>query len=72
MNRHEEFIQLCALSTSGELTETDRQKLDAHLAVCSECRETKQQFEAVTNQAIPAIGADQLEESLISDDPFGQ
>lgn len=71
MNPHEEFLELCALWTSGALSDADRQKLDSHLAICSECREVKDQFEEIANHAIPAIGAGQLEDhGLVSDDPF--
>jgi hypothetical protein len=32
MSPHEEFLELCAVSTSGELTEEERRKLDEHLS----------------------------------------
>ncbi len=71
MGPHEEFLELCALWTSGALSNADQQRLDSHLAVCSECREAKQQFEEIANHVIPAIGAEQLEDQgLVSDDPF--
>jgi len=52
---HEEFLELCAVSTSGELTEEERKKLDAHLAECAACREALKQFEIVAEQALPAV-----------------
>jgi Putative zinc-finger len=68
---HEEFLELCALWTSGALSEADRQKLGSHLAVCPECRKAKQQFEEITDHAIPVIGAGQLEdEDVVLDEPF--
>ena len=71
MGPHEEFLELCALWTSGKLSNADQQRLASHLAFCSECREAKQQFEEIANHVIPAIGADQLEDQgLVSDDPF--
>ena len=57
LSPHDEFLELCALSTSGELTEVDGRKLEGHLQVCLFCREALQQYEAVVSQAIPAIGA---------------
>lgn len=42
---HEEFLELCAAATAGELTADERAKLDAHLAVCKECREASAEFE---------------------------
>ncbi len=54
---HDEFLELCALSTSGELSQAEQQKLDRHLAVCAPCRQALQQYESVIEQAIPAIAA---------------
>src|ERR1700728_3580501 len=44
LSPHDGFLELCALSTSGELTEVDRQKLEGHLQVCPVCREALQQY----------------------------
>ena len=57
---HDEFLQLCAVSTSGQLTEEEHQRLQEHLAVCPSCREALKQYESVVNEVIPAIAADQL------------
>ena len=35
MSSHEEFLELCASATAGELTADERAKLDAHLAECA-------------------------------------
>src|SRR4029077_12590849 len=56
---HDEFLELCAVSTSGQLTEEEQKKLQEHLAVCQSCREALQQYEAVVGQAIPAIAANE-------------
>jgi hypothetical protein len=60
---HDEFLELCAVSTSGQLTEEEQEKLQEHLAVCQSCREALQQYEAVVGQAIPAIAANEEKES---------
>ena len=60
---HDEFLELCAISTSGELTEEEQNKLEGHLAVCQSCREAIQQYQAVVNHAIPAIAASEASES---------
>jgi hypothetical protein len=52
---HEEFLQLCALSTSGTLTEEEQKKLREHLAGCPGCREAMKQFETVADHGIPAL-----------------
>jgi len=56
---HDEFLELCAVSTSGQLTEEDQRRLQEHLAVCSSCREALQQYEAIIRHAIPAIAAEE-------------
>ena len=55
---HDEFLELCAISTSGQLTREEQQRLEEHLAVCPSCREAMQQYEAVVSEAIPALGPD--------------
>ena len=56
---HDEFLELCAVSTSGQLTEEEQNRLKEHLAVCPACREALREYESVVNDAIPAIGAEQ-------------
>ncbi len=56
---HDEFLELCAVSTSGPLTEVEQNRLQEHLAVCPACREALREYESVVNDAIPAIGAEQ-------------
>jgi anti-sigma-K factor RskA len=55
---HEEFLELCALSTSGTLTEEEQRKLRDHLVVCPRCREAMKEFETVADQVIPALAPD--------------
>lgn len=57
MAPHEEFVELCALATSGELSDKERQKLDAHLAVCPECRQAMKEFEAVVDVGVPLLAS---------------
>jgi Uncharacterised protein family (UPF0242) N-terminus/Putative zinc-finger len=61
---HNEFLELCAVSTSGELTEGEQKRLREHLAVCESCREALQQYEAVANRAICDIAAAEVPEDL--------
>ena len=61
---HDEFLELCAVSTSGQLSEEDQRRLQEHLAVCSSCREALQQYEAIIRHAIPAMAADETPENL--------
>jgi anti-sigma factor RsiW len=58
MRPHEQFLELCAISTSGELTEEERQMLKAHLAECSECQQALQEFEAAVDLGMPLLSAE--------------
>ena len=60
---HDEFLELCAVSTSGQLTEEEQRKLQEHLAVCTSCRQLLQQYEAVVSRTIPIIAANEAPQS---------
>ena len=55
---HQKFQELCALSTTGELTVEEWARLTEHLAHCDSCRETKRQYERLIATTIPALGAE--------------
>jgi hypothetical protein len=61
---HNEFLELCAVSTSGQLTEEEQKRLEEHLVVCQSCRKTIQQYETVASRAIPVIAAIEASEDL--------
>ena len=52
---HDEFLELCALSTSGELTPDERRRLNLHLAVCPSCRQAKKEYETLAGELIPRM-----------------
>jgi hypothetical protein len=55
---HEEFEELCALSTTFELTAEEWARLSEHLNGCDVCREAQRQYERVIAAAIPALAAE--------------
>jgi len=55
---HEEFLELCALSTTGELTPDEWARLNAHLVHCEQCREAKREYERVISETIPELAAE--------------
>jgi Anti-sigma-K factor rskA/Putative zinc-finger len=71
MEPHDEFLELCAVSTSGELSEHERRKLEAHLAGCPECRQALREFEAAVDVGVPFL-ASKLSAGLSADssEPF--
>src|SRR5260221_9376854 len=70
MEPHDSFLELCALSTSGDLTEEEQKTLQGHLAECPECRQALKEFEAAAGIGIPLLhphldGSDSLESSSV-------
>ena len=65
---HEVFEALCALSMVGELSVPDQERLNGHLGQCESCREILEEFERLTLDVLPLVGAEmhtkRIEESL--------
>jgi hypothetical protein len=66
MAPHEEFLELCAVSISGELTSEERKKLAEHLESCRSCRKALEQFKISARAGIPAA-ADELHDAGVID-----
>ena len=60
---HDEFLELCAASTTGELSDDEQKQLQQHLAVCASCREALRQYESIVSHVIPAIAASESPEN---------
>lgn len=59
---HEEFVELCALSTAGSLTAEEAARLCEHLLDCPCCRELKRQYESVVKHVMPVVAAESRNE----------
>lgn len=57
MESHDEYLSLCALSTSGELTDQELHKLEDHLKGCLECRKALKEFETVAEIGVPLLAS---------------
>jgi len=66
---HQEFQELCALSTTGELTAEEWAQLTEHLAHCDSCREAKRHYERLIATTIPALGAESSTDEDSEDAP---
>lgn len=67
MGPHEEFLELCAAATAGELSADEQARLNSHLAVCLECRKATSEFEAAARVTVSALA----EELAPKDDTAG-
>ena len=65
MGPHDEFLELCAVSTSGDLTEEEKTKLQKHLSICPGCREAMKQFQAAAEIGLPLFAAEASEERAL-------
>lgn len=54
---HDEFVTLCALFYSGELSDEEWDLLQVHLAYCDSCQKIFEQYKQVNGAAIPAMAA---------------
>jgi hypothetical protein len=55
MGPHGKFLELCAISTSGDLTEEEQKILQGHLAECPDCLQALKEFEAATAIGVPLL-----------------
>src|SRR6266705_3371172 len=55
MDSHEEFLELCAAATAGELTAEEQARLDVHLAACAECRLAMSEYGAARRVTVAAL-----------------
>ena len=61
-SRHDEFIELCAIATTGSIGAEERRRLRAHLSHCTSCREVMAQYETIVGHVLPAWAEESLAE----------
>lgn len=54
---HEEFVELCALFYSGELTDEEWALLQVHMAYCDSCRQHFEEYKYLSKDVIPSMAA---------------
>src|SRR6266446_5893612 len=57
MTPHEEFLELCAAATAGELNPGEQANLDAHLTECADCRKAMREFEIASRHGVAALAS---------------
>lgn len=54
---HDEFVALCALYHSGEISEEEWALLQIHMAYCDPCHERFLQYQQIASDLVPAMAA---------------
>lgn len=54
-NGHERFRELCALYSSGSLSQVELEQLDRHLGLCRECEALLQEYARTVRQVLPIL-----------------
>src|SRR5205807_4706622 len=70
MTPHEEFLELCAAATAGELNPREQASLDAHLAECAECRRAMHEFEIASRHGVAALASELTPEKTETDNSW--
>ena len=60
---HDEFIALCALFYSGEISDEEWALLQVHLAYCDSCRNNFEQYKQIAKDVIPTMAGSVAAES---------
>jgi hypothetical protein len=55
---HDEFLELCAVSLSGDLTNDERKKLENHLVGCASCRMVFDQYQQTATTILPQLASE--------------
>lgn len=68
---HDEFLELCAASTTSDLSAAEKKRLREHLAVCSSCREALRQYKFIAS-VVPTIAEGAAVESAPIDSGWSE
>jgi hypothetical protein len=64
LERHEEFLELCALSISDSLSSEESAKLDRHLSVCPDCSAALRDYRKVVGFGLSTLAPDPAPDSV--------
>src|SRR5690349_16840598 len=69
---HDEFLEFCAASISGELTDDEQKRLQDHLAFCASCRKALRQYESIVHGVIPTIAVSEEPAPRLADNAWSE
>jgi hypothetical protein len=70
MPPHDEFLELCAVFTSDSLSGSEKARLEAHLAGCTDCRRALRAFQTAAQFAVSLFAAEASHEPSPQSEPW--
>ena len=67
MSEHQEYLELCTLCVSGDISDEQLRKLDDHLAGCLDCRRAFNEFRVIESMGVAALSPGLTRESVAGD-----
>lgn len=69
---HDEFLKLSALISTGSLTDSEKFRLQEHLAGCANCRKVARQYQELLQNVIPALAPTDFPDKLETDPSWSE
>src|SRR5260370_24094780 len=66
---HQPYVELCALATSGTLSDQERCRLKAHLDHCADCRKLVQEYREIARTGMALLMPEQTADYQINAHP---
>ena len=67
MSEHQEYLELCTLCVSGDISDEQLRKLDDHLEGCLDCRRAFNEFRVIESMGVAALSPALTRESVAGD-----
>ena len=64
MSEHQEYLEMCALCVSGDISDEQLRKLDGHLEGCLDCRRAFNEFRVIESVGMAALSPGLTRESI--------
>ena len=64
VSEHQEYLEMCALCVSGEISDEQLRKLDGHLEGCLDCRRAFNEFRVIESVGMAALSPGLTRESI--------
>ena len=70
VSEHQEYLEMCALCMSGDISDEQLRKLDGHLEGCLDCRRAFNEFRVIESVGMAALSPGLTRESIGEIEPM--